>query len=290
MPILGAHMSIAGGYFKAIQAGQTAGCDCVQVFTKNNNRWKAKDITDDDVAKFKTAMTESSVKHTLSHASYLINLASPKQELLDKSIDAMVVELERAEKLGIPFVVLHPGSFTTSDEATGIQTICNSIDSIHDRLPNCTSQILLENTAGQGSNLGWQFEQLGQMLKGIKATDRVGVCIDTCHAFAAGYALGTETEYQETIKQLEKHVGTAKVKAFHLNDSKQPLGSRKDRHEHIGRGEMGLEPFRNLLNDDRFAKIPMYLETAKGEEEGKDLDVMNLETLRGLIVKAEPIA
>jgi len=276
-------MSIAGGYYKAIQAASTAGCDCVQIFTKNNNQWRAKPITEDDVSRFKSAMQDLEIKHPLSHASYLINLASPKSNLLEKSIQAMVVELERAELLGIPYVVMHPGSFTTTDEATGIETICQSIDTIHKLLPKCTSQILLENTAGQGSNLGWQFEQLGAMLDGLHDSDRVGVCIDTCHAFAAGYQLATEAGFQQAFIELEKHVGLSKVKAFHLNDSKKPFASRKDRHEHIGRGEMGLAPFRFLLNDKRFAKVPMYLETAKGDEDGKDLDMINLETLRGLV-------
>ena len=287
--ILGAHMSVAGGYYKAIDRGADVGCQCIQVFTKNNNQWKAPEITDQHVQQFKDKVAEHKIKYLLSHASYLINLASPKEELRQKSIAAMVIELQRAEKLGIPHVVLHPGSFTTSDEATGIATIAKSIDSIHQTLPDCKVQILLENTAGQGSNLGWQFEQLQQMLEAMAQADRVGVCIDTCHAFAAGYGLGETKEYAETIKALDQKVGLHRVKAFHLNDSKQPFGSRKDRHENIGEGEMGLEPFRNLMNDSRFSNVPMYLETPKGDRDGKDLDALNLETLRGLIAKPQQV-
>lgn len=284
MAILGSHMSIAGGYFKAVNAAHKAGCNCVQVFTKNNSQWRAKPITDSDVEKFKSAMKELSISDSLSHASYLINLASPKEELLQKSLDAMVIELQRADLLGIPYVVFHPGSYTTTNEEIGIQSIVNSLNEIHRQTEELTTIPLLENTAGQGSNLGWKFEQLAAIIDGVDDSERLGVCIDTCHAFAAGYAMGTTEEYESTIKEFKKTFGIKKVKAFHLNDSKQPFGSRKDRHEHIGLGELGLEPFRNLLNDKRFQKVPMYLETAKGEnDEGEDWDVVNLRTLRSLI-------
>ena len=282
MSIFGAHMSIAGGYHKAVEAAARSGCDCVQIFTKNNSQWRGKPITDDEVHKFQTALSELEISHPISHASYLINMASPKDELRQKSIDAMAVELQRAEQLGIPFVVVHPGSFTTSSESEGIANICRSIDEIHKQLPDLNTQLLLENTAGQGTNLGWQFEQLQAMIEGIDASDKVGVCIDTCHAFAAGYELIDPKGYQETIANLSKCVGLSRVRAIHINDSKKPFGSRKDRHEHIGRGEMGLEPFRNLINDPRFKNIPMYLETPKEDEGTADADLMNLDTLRGL--------
>ena len=282
MSILGSHMSIAGGYYKAVNAAAEAGCDCVQLFTKNNNQWRAKPITDDDVERFRSAMQEHGFKHSLSHASYLINLASPKDELRKKSIDSMIVELQRADQLGVPYVVFHPGSFTTTDEETGLQTIINSLDEILDATQELDTYPLLENTAGQGSNLGWDFKHLGTIIKGVQKSDRVGVCIDTCHAFAAGYAMDTEENYETTIAQMKKDFGIRKIKAFHLNDSKKPFGSRKDRHEHIGEGEMGLQPFQFLLNDSRFSKIPMYLETEKGDREGEDFDVMNLRVLRSL--------
>ena len=285
MSILGAHMSIAGGYYKAVNLAAEAGCDCVQIFTKNNNQWNAKPLTDDDCQKFREALQTTGISHPLSHASYLINLASPDDALREKSVAAFVTELQRAESLGIPYVVVHPGSFTTSNEADGIAHLISALDEVHRRLPKCKTQCLLENTAGQGSNLGWDFQHLAQMIDGVQHPERLGVCFDTCHAFAAGYPLDTVKNYRATMRQLDKAVGLKQVKAFHLNDSKQPLGSKRDRHEHIGRGELGLEPFRNLLNDSRFKKIPMYLETPKGTERGEDLDAINLRTLRSLIGK-----
>ena len=282
MAILGSHMSIAGGYFKAVLAAKAVGCDCVQLFTKNNNQWRAKPLTDDDTARFKSALMENSVSHPLSHASYLINLASPDEALRQKSIDGMIVELERAHALGIPCVVFHPGAFTTSTEQEGIDAIIQSLNEILKKTDALDSIPLLENTSGQGSNLGWNFDHLRDIIEGVKSADRLGVCIDTCHAFSAGYALGTHGEFQETIAKMDNSFGLKKIRAFHLNDSKQPFGLRKDRHEHIGEGAMGLEPFRLLLNDKRFCQIPMYLETEKGEREGIDLDLINLATLRGL--------
>ena len=283
MPILGSHLSISGGYYKAVEAAAAVGCDCVQLFTKNNNQWRAKPITAQDIDQFQNKLAELGMIKPLSHASYLINLASPNDELYRKSIDGMIVELERANQLGIPYVVLHPGSFTTSDEETGLNRIIGALNQIHCRTEKLHTTALLENTAGQGSNLGWDFRHLGAIIRGVDEPDRLGVCIDTCHAFAAGYAMDTPDSYEATIKKMKTAFGIRKIRAFHLNDSKKPLGSRKDRHEHIGQGEMGLEPFRLLLNDRRFAKIPMYLETEKGERNGENLDVMNLKTLRNLI-------
>ena len=187
------------------------------------------------------------------------------------------------DALGIPFVVFHPGSFTTSSEQEGLDAIIQSLDIICERTEELDAIVLLENTAGQGSNLGWKFEHLRDIMNGVKFNDRVGVCIDTCHTFAAGYPLEPEKDFETTIGEMKKTVGLKKIKAFHLNDSKKPFGSRKDRHEHIGEGEMGLEPFRLLLNDKRFQKIPMYLETEKGDRDGEDMDAMNLKTLRSLV-------
>ncbi len=283
MPTLGAHMSIAGGYYKAVDAAATAGCQCVQLFTKNNNQWRAKPIVDDDIERFATAMREQQIAHPISHASYLINLASPADELWAKSIDAMIVELLRAEQLGVPYVVVHPGAFTTSSEQAGIARVAAALDEVHRQAPKCQSQVLLETTAGQGSCLGCTFEQLAGMIDAAADPDRIGVCLDTCHVFAAGYAIGDAKSYRATMTRFGKLIGFEKLKAFHLNDSQKPLGSRVDRHAHIGRGELGLEPFRLLLNDRRFKKTPMYLETPKGEEAGEDLDVINLRTLRALV-------
>src|SRR5262245_52294094 len=292
MAILGAHESIAGGYYKAVEIARYVGCDCVQIFTKNNNQWRAKELTDDDVALFHAKLKELNISHPLAHDSYLINLASPDKALWKKSVDAFVVEMLRAERLGIPYVVTHPGAYTSSSESVGIATVVRALDEVHRQTRGIKAKCLLENTAGQGSCLGSRFEHLAAMIDGVKDPDRLGVCIDTCHTFAAGYPLGSsltltlsqrEREHRDTMRALDQTVGLKLVKAFHLNDSAKPLGSRVDRHAHIGRGLMGKEPFRLLLNDRRFRKVPMYLETPKGMEKGKDLDAINLRTLRSLI-------
>ncbi|MEM9657652.1 MAG: deoxyribonuclease IV [Planctomycetota bacterium] len=283
MAILGAHMSIAGGYYKAVEAADRAGCDCVQLFTKNNNQWRAKPITDSEAERFHNRLTELGVAHPISHDSYLINLASPDDKLWKKSVDAMVVEVQRAEQLGIPYVVAHPGAYTTSTEARGLRRIVRGLNETHRQTKGIVAKVLLETTAGQGSNLGWKFEHLAKILDGVKDPDRLGVCFDTCHVFAAGYAMGTENEYKATMRAANKTFGVKQIKAFHLNDSKVEFGSRVDRHAAIGRGEMGVEPFRFLLADRRFRRVPMYLETPKGEEKGQDLDQINLAVLRSLI-------
>ena len=276
-------MSIAGGYYKAVEAAAEYGMDVVQIFTKNNNQWRAKPITDQEAERFQAALAETKITHPLSHSSYLINLASPDEALWKKSAEAFVVELQRAEKLGIAYVVVHPGSFTTSSEEEGIQNIIKALDEVHRQLPDCEAQCLLENTAGQGSNLGWKFEHLAAIIGGVKQPDRLGVCFDTCHAFAAGYPLDPEKEFKATMKTFDSVVGLEKIKAFHLNDSKRELASRVDRHEHIGLGCLGAAPFRHLLHDRRFKKTPMYLETAKGKDDaGRDWDAVNMQTLRAL--------
>jgi deoxyribonuclease-4 len=278
-------MSIAGGYYKAVDAARRAGCDCVQLFTKNNNQWRAKEITDDEVERFRAALAEHKITHPIAHDSYLINMGSPDPELWKKSVDAFVVELRRADQLGIPYVVAHPGAYTTSSEAKGLKNIIRALNEVHRQTKGIGAQCLLETTAGQGSNLGWRFEHLATILDGVKDPDRLGVCFDTCHVFAAGYPMGTEKEYMATMRKFNSTVGVKQIRAFHLNDSKRELCSRVDRHEHIGQGHLGKEPFRFLLGDRRFRKVPMYLETPKGEKDGKDLDVINLATLRGLVEK-----
>jgi deoxyribonuclease IV len=283
MAILGAHQSIAGGYYKAVEIARRTGCDCVQIFTKNNNQWRAKPIADDEAERFRATLKKLKVKHPLSHASYLINLASPDPELWAKSIDGFVVELMRAEQLGIPYVVVHPGAFTTSSVEAGLKRIAAAIDEVTAQTRGLTACVLLETTSGQGSCLGCRFEHLAEIMSDVRDPERVAVCVDTCHIFSAGYALGTEAEYLATMQQLDKIVGLKQVKAFHVNDSKAKFGSGVDRHAHIGRGEIGLEAFRLLLNDKRFRRVPMYIETNKGEEEGRDLDEINLETLRSLV-------
>jgi len=283
MPLLGAHMSIAGGYYKAVDAAAKLGMDCVQLFTKNNNQWRAKPLTPEDVDAFRDSLERTGIKSPVAHDSYLINLASPDNALWDKSVDAYTHELERAEALGLIGVVMHPGSFVASTEAEGLSRIVEGLNIAHDRTKQARVQTLLEATAGQGSALGHRFEHLAELLDRVEAKERMGVCVDTCHIFAAGYPLHTADEYSATMDEFERVVGVNWIRAFHLNDSKKPLGSRVDRHEHIGRGHLGLEPFRHLLNDPRFKQTPMYLETEKGEEDGEDLDAINLRTLRSLL-------
>jgi deoxyribonuclease-4 len=282
MPILGAHQSIAGGYPEAVKQARQTGCDCVQLFTQNNNQWAIRQVSAREGKEFQAALLQSGVSHPIAHDSYLINLASPDDVLWQRSIEAFVGELRRADTLGIPYVVTHPGAYTTASEEIGLKRVIRALDTIHRRTRSVASRCLLETTAGQGTTLGWRFEHLGAILAGVKQPERLGVCFDTCHVFAAGYAMGTATEYRHTMSEFDRLVGLGQLKAFHLNDSRRELGSRVDRHDHIGRGKLGLAPFRHLLRDRRFRDVPMYLETPKGTENGEDLDVINLRTLREL--------
>lgn len=283
MAILGAHESIAGGLDKAVQRAAAVGCDCVQLFTKNNNQWQAKSITPQQAAEFRQALTEYGISHPVAHDSYLINLASPDNVLWQKSIDAFVHEIQRAELLGLLYVITHPGAYTTSSLPLGIARVVQALDEIHGQTRGGSVQCLLETTAGQGTCVGWRFEHLAEILGRVKDPERLGVCVDTCHVFAAGYPLHSKEDYRKTMTALEATVGLRQVKAFHLNDSKKDCGSRVDRHAHIGQGRIGLEAFRLLVNDRRFVGIPMYLETPKGMEDGVDWDVRNLGVLRGLV-------
>jgi len=278
-------MSIAGGYFKAVEAAAALGMNCVQLFTKNNNQWRAKPLLPAEVEAFRAALNSSGVRLPCAHDSYLINLASPDPELWEKSLGAFVVELERAEALGLVGVVMHPGSFVASTETAGLKQVIKALNRIHKSTRGFTVETWLETTAGQGTNLGHRFEHLARIIEGLADPARVGVCVDTCHIFAAGYPLGSPGDYAATFVEFDRIVGLDRIRAFHLNDSVKDLGSRVDRHARIGGGKLGLEPFRLLLNDPRFAQIPMYMETPKGEEEGESLDAINLRTLRGLMAK-----
>jgi deoxyribonuclease-4 len=283
MPILGAHQSIAGGYYRAVEIAHANGCGCVQLFTKNTNQWRAKELVDDDVARFQDALKRLEIRHPIAHDSYLINLASPDEALWRKSVDALRVEMLRAERLGIPYVVTHPGAALASSEEAGLARVVQALDEIHQQTPGLRTKCLLETTAGQGTCLGWRFEHLAAILDGAGDPDRLGVCLDTCHVFAAGYPLSTPKQYRATMREFDRVVGLKQIKAIHLNDSKRELGSRVDRHTHIGEGKLGLDAFRLLLNDSRFGKVPMYLETPKGQRDGEELDIINLRTLRGLM-------
>jgi deoxyribonuclease-4 len=277
-------MSIAGGYYKAVDAAAALKMDCVQIFTKNNNQWHAKPLTDDDVSRFRDALERTGIQKPCAHDSYLINLASPRDDLWQKSLDAFVIELQRAEALGLAGVVMHPGSYVESTEEQGLNRIVQAIDLAVEQTSGFQTEIWLETTAGQGTNLGWKFEHLQFIISEMAENHRVGVCVDTCHIFAAGYPIQSTADYQATMKTFDDTVGIDRIRAFHLNDSKRVLGSRVDRHEHIGEGCLGREPFRHVLNDSRFANMPMYLETSKGErDDGKQWDAVNMSKLRRLL-------
>jgi deoxyribonuclease-4 len=276
-------MSIAGGYYKAVDAAAEAGCSVVQIFTKNNNQWKAKEISDDDVERFRAALETHNISAPISHASYLINLASPVDELWNKSIEAMEVELRRADRLGLDGVVVHPGAFVKSTEEEGLLRIEQALQRVCVRYPDRNCWILLENTAGQGSCLGWSMAQLGQLIGSTTESQKVGICLDTCHAHAAGYDLTDDQEFKRLVSELKSFGLSKKLRAIHLNDSKKPAGSRVDRHDHIGCGEIGRDALQRFIQHPLFRKLPMYLETAKGNDDnGRDWDVINLETLAEL--------
>ena len=279
----GSHMSIAGGCDRAVRAANAAGFETVQLFTKNNNQWNAPPLSEAHAAAFRAAILETGIAQPVAHSSYLINLASPDDLLWKKSIEALAVEVERCEVLGIPDLVIHPGSHMGQGEKKAVTRIARALDQVIGRTKGLGVLIDLETTAGQGTNLGYRFEHLRDILDRVKHSERLGVCVDTCHIFAAGYSLGSKEEYDDTIDQLERLAGARALRAWHLNDSCRECGSRVDRHAAIGAGRMGLEPFRLLVNDIRFRHLPMVLETPKGIEEGEDLDARNLRTLRRLV-------
>lgn len=278
--LIGAHMSIAGGIHLAFDRGRRAGCRTLQVFLKNNTQWKSKILLESDRLLFQEAQTRTEIRPVLAHSSYLINLASPDPLLRRKSIAAFLEEMERARFLGIPSLILHPGSHMGAGEQQGIARIADGLGCALERTgPQVT--VLLENTAGQGTSIGHRFEHLAAILERLGDTDRVGVCIDTCHTFAAGYDIRTKKGYSRTIDEIDRLIGLHRVRAVHVNDCKKKLGSRVDRHTHIGQGYLGLETFRFLVNDRRFASTPKILETPKGDDLKED--IMNLTVLRGLV-------
>jgi len=279
--LFGAHESIAGGIHLAVEHGKKATCDTVQVFNKSNNQWQAKELTDRDVELFFSTIEKTGVTVSSSHTSYLINLASPKPDLEKKSLKALQIEMERCSLLKIPNLVMHPGSHVGSGEEVGIAKIIDNVNRLFDRLSDNDVNLLLELTAGQGSNLGYKFEQVAEIIDGIEAKDHIGICMDTCHIFAAGYPLVNPKEYRSTIKALDDTVGLDRLKIIHTNDSRREQGSKIDRHEHIGEGHIGLDGFRNLVNDERFKDIPMIIETPKGKEFEEDIE--NLRKLRALV-------
>jgi deoxyribonuclease IV len=280
-PLIGAHMSIAGGVHTAFDRGKEIGCRTMQVFTKNSNQWFAKPLTDDDIRLYREKSQKSSVSPVIAHDSYLINLCAKSPEILQKSRDAFLDEVQRCEVLGIPYLNFHPGSHMGQGEKEGIGIIAESINLIHEKTKGYSVRSVLETTAGQGTSLGWSFGQLRQILDLVDDKDRIGVCIDTCHIFAAGYNIGTEDGYEKTFQEFNDVIGLDRIVAFHVNDSKKGFESRVDRHEHIGKGAIGLVGFSLLMNDTRFHTIPKILETPKSDDMHED--VMNLKILEGLV-------
>ncbi|MFZ0889057.1 MAG: deoxyribonuclease IV [Candidatus Binataceae bacterium] len=282
-PLLGAHVSIAGGVGEAPGRGKQAGCDCIQIFTKSSRQWAAKPYEKEEVAAFKRNRDESGIAAVIAHDSYLLNLGAPDENLRRKSVAGLVDEFERCEMLGVPYLVAHPGSHVGAGEEVGIKTIARSIDEAHKACAGYQVKVALEITAGQGSNLGYSFEQMGRIFDAVKESKRLRLCFDTEHAFAAGYDLRTNEGYERAFEELDKYIGLKRLVAFHLNDSLKPFNSRVDRHEHIGKGHLGLAAFRRLLNDPRFFGLPMCLETEPGPDM-KEI-VRDLSTLRGLLGK-----
>ena len=280
-PLLGAHMSIAGGVSQAFARGKSVGCVAMQIFTKNSNQWAAKPLDDAEIARYKEQQAATGIAPVIAHDSYLINLGSPDDALWRRSVDAFTDELVRCEQLGIPGLVTHPGSHMGAGEEAGIARIAQALNEAHARTPAYRVLSILEITAGQGDHLGYRFEHLARIRDLVKEPERIGICFDTCHALAAGYEYRTPENYQAMWEEFDRVLGLASLQCFHFNDSKKDIGSRVDRHEHIGKGFVGLDAFRMLLNDPRFRHLPMLLETPKSEDMHEDVE--NLRVLRGLI-------
>jgi deoxyribonuclease-4 len=282
-------MSVAGGLPRAVERAVVHRCDALQIFAKNANQWRGRPIPRAEVREFRARIKASGIGPVVSHASYLINLATTNAALRAQSFEAMGDELDRAEALGLMGVVLHPGCYTAGNEADGLTLIAEALLELLRARRRGKTMVLLEHTAGQGTSLGATFEQLASIMAKMNDHRRVGVCLDTCHLLASGYDLCSAEGYASTFMQFGRLVGFDRLKALHLNDSKKPLGSRVDRHEHIGEGCLGLEPFRRIVNDRRFRGLPMLLETPKGEGKATGpitvdpMDEKNLQTLRGLL-------
>ena len=270
---------MAGGTHKAFERGREIGCDALQIFVKNASRWRARALAEDEVSRFRAAAAESGLP-VVAHAGYLINLAAPDADVLEKSLTALADELERCDALGVPGLVLHPGAHKGEGVEAGIDRVARSLDRVFALLPELRARVLLENTAGQGTTLGAPFAELGAILARVDAPERLGVCLDSCHAFVAGYDLRDEAGYEKALAELDAEVGLERLLAVHLNDAKHPLGSHKDRHANILDGEIGADFFARIVHDGRFADLPMVLETPMGDDDlGHKRD---LETLRGL--------
>jgi deoxyribonuclease IV len=280
-PLLGAHMSISGGVDKSLLLGKTVDCDAIQIFTRSSRQWASKAYSKEEIELFDFNRKATGIGTVIAHDSYLLNLGSPYGPLRSRSVTAFIDELERCEILGVSNLVAHPGCHVGAGEDEGIKTIARSLDEVHKACPGYNVKVTLEITAGQGSNLGYRFEQIAKIIDAARESDRLRVCFDTEHAFAAGYDIRTKEGYEQTFMEFDEEIGIDRLAAFHLNDSKKEFNSRVDRHEHIGKGHIGVEAFRLLLNDKRFWGLPMCLETPKGPDLAEDRENLNL--LRSLI-------
>ena len=280
LPPLGAHVSVAGGMPSAIERAADLGCTAIQVFVKNANQWQGRELGDDEIAAFRAAHAASAVGPLIAHASYLINLCATDPALLARSRQALADELARCARLGVGGLVVHPGAHLGAGDAAGMALAAASLDAVLAALPRAPVRVLLENTAGQGSCLGHRLAHLAGIRSRVAAPQRVGVCIDTCHAFAAGYPIHEPAGYEDFLAEVEALLGLPAVGAFHLNDSLRPFASRRDRHAHIGEGEIGLDAFARFLHDPRLGKVPMVVETEPGD--GMAGHRQDLATLRRL--------
>ena len=277
---LGAHVSVAGGLDLAPGRGRELGCGAIQIFLKNQRQWAAPPLDPRAVTAFRAARQRHRIRHAFAHGSYLVNLATPVPAAWRQAVETFSDELRRAEALGLGFLVVHPGSHLGAGHEAGLAAVARALDEALARVPRARVRVALENTAGGGHTLGGTFEDLAGIIGRVRRAERVGICLDTCHLFVAGYDIRTPTGYAAAMERCARTVGLGRVLAFHLNDASAPLGSGLDRHEHIGRGRLGLRPFRLLLNDRRFARVPKVLETPKEPEPTADL--RNLATLRRL--------
>lgn len=302
MPLFGAHLSIAGGLYKAVEEAASLGMQTVQIFTHSPSqwavkpaatqladgtaRWQGKVLTADEIDAFRAAVKRAKLKCVTAHDSYLINLAAPGEELYEKSIAAFGNELDRAESLGLAYLVTHPGAHVGSGEDAGLPKVAAALDRVHRERPGYKVKVLLETTAGQGSSLGARFDHFAYLLEHVEDPSRLGICLDTCHVFAAGYPLGTDADYDATFREFDRVIGLKWLKLFHVNDSVKPLGSRVDRHAGLGLGQIGEHAFRRLVTDPRFAKLPMILETPKEAADGTVMDPINLGKLQAFLAEA----
>ncbi len=279
--LIGAHVFVEGSVDSAITKAEEFGFTAIQIFTRNNNRWASKPLSEKEINSFKEKLANSKIKVVVSHDSYLINLCAVDKEILEKSRIAFKDELDRCEQLGIPYLNFHPGSHGGAGENEGIKLIAESLNLLHQQTKNYKVKSMLEATAGQGNALGYKFEQLAKIIELVEEKERMCVCIDTAHIFAAGYNIKDSKDYKKVMSEFDRIIGLDLLKCIHMNDSKKPLGSRVDRHDHIGKGEIGLEGFTNIMNDKKLIDVALILETPKSKDQHEDLE--NVKTLLSLV-------